>query len=61
MKNTREISLSEAIKEAYIEELRRDESVYLLGISIQAGTFPHTTGLIEEFGPGRIVDTPLAG
>ena len=60
MKNTREISLSEAIKEAYIEELRRDESVYLLGISIQAGTFPHTTGLIEEFGPGRIVDTPLA-
>lgn len=60
MNNTREISLSEAIKEAYVEELRRDEKVFMLGVSIQAGTFPHTTGLCDEFGKARIVDTPLA-
>jgi len=60
MSDTREISLSLAIREAYVEEMRRDGSVYLLGISIKAGTFPHTTGLCEEFGETRVVDTPLA-
>jgi len=60
MLNTREISIGEAIKEAYVEEMRRDEKVFLLGISIQAGTFPHTTGIAEEFGTARVVDTPLA-
>ncbi len=60
MTDVREITLLEAIKEAYREEMQRDESVYLLGISIQAGTFPHTTGLCEEFGPSRVVDAPLS-
>ena len=50
MTELRELSLLEAIKEAYREEMQRDDNVYLLGISIQAGTFPHTTGLCEEFG-----------
>lgn len=60
MNNEREITLCEAIREAYVEEMRRDENVFLLGISIQAGTFPHTKNLCEEFGVNRIVDTPLA-
>ncbi|HEX2531216.1 MAG TPA: transketolase C-terminal domain-containing protein [Burkholderiaceae bacterium] len=60
MNNEREITLCEAIREAYIEEMRRDENVFLLGISIQAGTFPHTKNLCDEFGVHRIVDTPLA-
>lgn len=60
MSNVRELTLSEAIREAITEEMERDESVYMLGISIQAGTFPHTSGLVEKFGTRRVVDTPLA-
>ena len=60
MTNEREISLTEAIREAIVEEMQRDERVYMLGICIQAGTFPHTKGLCDQFGPHRIVDTPLA-
>ena len=56
----REIGLCEAIREAYVEEMRRDEKVFMLGASIQAGTFPHTKGLCEEFGEARVLDTPLA-
>jgi len=60
MNNEREISLSEAVREAIVEEMERDEKVYMLGISIQAGTFPHTKGLVEQFGSRRVVDAPLA-
>ena len=41
-KQERELTLSEAIREAYVEEMRRDERVFLIGTSIQAPTFPHT-------------------
>ncbi len=60
MSYEREITLSEAIREAYVEEMRRDERVFMLGISIQAGTYPQTKNLVDEFGERRIVDTPLA-
>ncbi|MBW7902896.1 MAG: transketolase [Rhodocyclaceae bacterium] len=60
MSSQRELTLCEAIREAYVEEMRRDERVFMLGISIQAGTFPHTKNLCEEFGTHRVVDTPLA-
>ena len=60
MGTSRELTLCEAIREAYIEEMRRDENVVMLGISIQAGTFPHTKGLCEEFGDRRVIDTPLS-
>ncbi len=60
MSEAREITLCEAIREAYIEEMRRDRDVFMLGTSIRAGTFPHTLGLCDEFGPDRIIDTPLA-
>ena len=60
MSNDREITLCEAIREAYVEEMRRDERIFMLGISIQAGTFPHTKNLCDEFGTERIRDTPLA-
>jgi pyruvate dehydrogenase E1 component beta subunit len=57
---SREIGLCEAIREAYTEEMRRDERVFMLGVSIQAGTFLHTKGLCQEFGATRVIDTPLA-
>jgi pyruvate dehydrogenase E1 component beta subunit len=60
MNTEREITLSEAVREAIVEEMELDESVFMLGISIQAGTFPHTKGLCEKFGDRRVVDTPLA-
>jgi pyruvate dehydrogenase E1 component beta subunit len=56
----RELTLVEAIKEAYTEELRNDDSVILVGQDIRGGIFPHTMGLVQEFGPDRIIDTPLA-
>jgi len=60
MTGLREIGLCEAIKEAYTEEMGRDENIFMLGQSIRAGTFLHTKGLYEEFGEKRIVDSPLA-
>ncbi|MGI9284955.1 MAG: alpha-ketoacid dehydrogenase subunit beta [Pseudomonadales bacterium] len=56
----RTISLIEAIKEAYQEEMRLDEDVFMVGQDIRGGIFPHTKGLVDEFGPDRIVDTPIA-
>jgi pyruvate/2-oxoglutarate/acetoin dehydrogenase E1 component len=56
----RTITLIEAIREAYQEEMRADESVFLVGQDIRGAIFPHTKGLVEEFGPDRIVDTPIA-
>ena len=56
----RTVTLIEAIKEAYQEELRRDESVFLVGQDLRGAIFPHTKGLVDEFGPERILDTPIA-
>jgi pyruvate/2-oxoglutarate/acetoin dehydrogenase E1 component len=56
----RELTLVEAIKEAYAEEMRRDEKVFMIGQDIRGGIFPHTMGLVQEFGPDRVVDTPIA-
>jgi 2-oxoisovalerate dehydrogenase E1 component beta subunit len=52
----------EAIREALAEELRRDERVFLLGEDIGAygGAFKVTAGLQAEFGPRRVMDTPLS-
>jgi len=52
----------EAINEGIRDEMRGDPSVFLLGEDIGAygGAFKATKGLIEEFGPGRVVDTVLA-
>ena len=56
----RELPLIEAIKEAYIEELQADETVFLIGQDIRGGIFPCTDGLVEIFGEDRIVDTPIS-
>ena len=58
----RELSFGEAIKEALAEELRRDERVFVLGEDVgEAGTpFKVLLGLIDEFGPERIIDSPIS-
>jgi pyruvate dehydrogenase E1 component beta subunit len=56
------LTVSQALREALTEEMRRDERVFLLGQDIGGfgGPFGVTTGLIDEFGPERVVDTPIA-
>jgi pyruvate dehydrogenase E1 component beta subunit len=58
----REISLAQAVNEALAEELRRDPSVFLLGEDVaEAGTpFKVTSGLVEEFGRERVIDSPIS-
>ena len=58
----RELTLSQAVNEALAEELRRDPSVFVIGEDVaEAGTpFKVLSGLVEEFGPGRIIDSPIS-
>jgi pyruvate dehydrogenase E1 component beta subunit len=58
----REITFSEAIREALAEELRRDPRVFIIGEDVaEAGTpFKVLSGLVEEFGVARIIDAPIS-
>jgi pyruvate/2-oxoglutarate/acetoin dehydrogenase E1 component len=58
----RELTFGEAINEALAEELRRDPSVFILGEDVaEAGTpFKVLSGLVEEFGVDRVIDTPIS-
>src|SRR6186713_3593460 len=59
---TKEIGFGDAVREALAEELRRDKTVVLFGEDVaEAGTtFKVLKGLVEEFGPGRVIDTPIS-
>src|SRR5438045_9380920 len=59
----REITFGEAVREAIAEEMRRDPRVVLLGEDVaEAGTaFKVLSGLVQEFGRERVVDTPISG
>jgi acetoin:2,6-dichlorophenolindophenol oxidoreductase subunit beta len=58
----RELTFGQAIREALAEELRRDPRVFILGEDVaEAGTpFKVLSGLVDEFGPSRILDTPIS-
>jgi acetoin:2,6-dichlorophenolindophenol oxidoreductase subunit beta len=58
----REITLSKAVNEAIAEEMRRDPTVFLIGEDVaEAGTpFKVLSGLVQEFGRERIIDTPIS-
>ncbi len=58
----REITLSQAVNEALREEMRRDETVFIIGEDVaEAGTpFKVLAGLVDEFGTGRVIDTPIS-
>lgn len=57
-----QISYLEAIRDALREEMQRDENVFLMGedIGIYGGAFRATEGLFQEFGGGRVIDTPIS-
>ena len=58
----REITYLEAVREALTQEMRRDPTVFLLGedIGVYGGAFGVTWGMLEEFGPERVRDTPIS-
>src|SRR5438105_6639930 len=58
----REPTLSEAVKEAIAEEMRRDPTVFILGEDVaEAGhPFKVLVGLVDEFGKDRVLDTPIS-
>jgi len=58
----RELTFAQAIREALAEEMRRDPTVFVLGEDVaEAGTpFKVLSGLLEEFGKERVLDTPIS-
>ncbi len=60
--NMREITYRQALLEALREEMQRDESVFLLGEDIAefGGSYKVTAGLLQEFGPERVRNTPIS-
>jgi acetoin:2,6-dichlorophenolindophenol oxidoreductase subunit beta len=58
----RELTLSQAVNEAFREEMRRDATIFVIGEDVaEAGTpFKVLAGLVDEFGTERVVDTPIS-
>ncbi|WP_461533772.1 pyruvate dehydrogenase complex E1 component subunit beta [Sinomicrobium sp.] len=58
----RTIQFREAIAEAMSEEMRRDESIYLMGEEVAEynGAYKASKGMLDEFGPDRVLDTPIS-
>jgi pyruvate dehydrogenase E1 component beta subunit len=58
----RKIQFREALREAMSEEMRRDESIFLMGEEVAEynGAYKVSQGMLDEFGPKRVIDTPIA-
>ncbi|MFI2744057.1 pyruvate dehydrogenase complex E1 component subunit beta [Zhouia sp. PK063] len=58
----RTIQFREAIAEAMSEEMRRDESIYLMGEEVAEynGAYKASKGMLDEFGADRVIDTPIS-
>ena len=58
----RTIQFREAVCEAMSEEMRRDESIYLIGEEVAEynGAYKASKGMLDEFGPKRVIDAPIA-
>lgn len=58
----RELTLRDALREAMSEEMRRDENVFLMGEEVAEynGAYKVSKGMLDEFGPKRVIDTPIA-
>ena len=58
----RELTMADAVREAISEEMRRDSSVFVMGEDVaEAGTpFKVLSGMVEEFGKSRVIDTPIS-
>ncbi|MFZ5972758.1 MAG: pyruvate dehydrogenase complex E1 component subunit beta [Bacteroidota bacterium] len=58
----REIQFREALREAMSEEMRRDSKIFLMGEEVAEynGAYKVSQGMLDEFGPERVIDTPIA-
>ena len=58
----REVRYREAVREALVEEMERDDRVFLMGeeVAVYQGAYKVSKGLLQEFGEMRVVDTPIA-
>lgn len=56
----RNITYLKALNEAMAEEMRRDSGVFVLGEDVRTGVFGQTTGLVDEFGEDKVLNTPIA-
>ena len=58
----KEVQFREALREAMIEEMRRDETVFLMGEEVAEynGAYKVSQGMLDEFGDKRVIDTPIA-
>ncbi|MCM4151843.1 pyruvate dehydrogenase complex E1 component subunit beta [Arenibacter sp. N53] len=56
------LQFREAIQEAMSEEMRKDETIYLMGEEVAEynGAYKASKGMLEEFGPERVIDTPIS-
>jgi pyruvate dehydrogenase E1 component beta subunit len=59
--NIATVTVREALRDAMAEEMRRDERVFVMGeeVAEYQGAYKVTQGLLEEFGPKRVIDTPI--
>ena len=58
---TRKLTVREALRDAMAEEMRRDPDVFLMGeeVALYQGAYKVSQGLLDEFGPERVIDTPI--
>src|SRR5204863_9723279 len=58
----RSIAFREALREAMSEEMRRDDRVFLMGEEVAEynGAYKVSQGMLAEFGPKRVIDTPIS-
>jgi pyruvate dehydrogenase E1 component beta subunit len=61
MGETQSLTVREALRDAMAEEMRRDPAVFLMGeeVAEYQGAYKVSQGLLEEFGPKRVIDTPI--
>ena len=59
--NMKSATVREALRDAMAEEMRRDDRVFVMGeeVAEYQGAYKVTQGLLEEFGPRRVIDTPI--
>ena len=56
------VQYREALREAMVEEMRKDQNVFLMGEEVAEynGAYKVSQGMLDEFGPERVIDTPIA-
>ncbi len=59
--NMKSVTVREALRDAMAEEMRRDDRIFVMGeeVAEYQGAYKVTQGLLEEFGPQRVIDTPI--